>query len=87
MKKLPSSALKVIKILAEQGILIQKELMIHTGLPAKTIRYAINRLTKDDIVIKIPNFDDMRSPKLSLNPDFNADQFFEEIKRPIEVKL
>ncbi|MHA2172922.1 MAG: hypothetical protein ACXAB7_23925 [Candidatus Kariarchaeaceae archaeon] len=69
MIKLPNSALEIIDILAIHGELIQKEIMALTGLPAKTVRYAMARLTKNNIVTTFPNFDDMRSPKISLNPD------------------
>jgi DNA-binding MarR family transcriptional regulator len=86
IEKLPESAHTVIEALAEHGTLNQKKLRHYTGLPLKTIRYAINRLEKYNIVVKTPNLEDMRSPKLSLNPDFNAEQFIENIKKPIKVK-
>ena len=85
LSKLPESAHQIIITLAEHGVLIQKEITHYTNLPAKTVRYAMKKLYDCNIARTHPNFNDMRSPMCSLNPDFNNEFILNEVRRLAKV--
>ncbi|MHA2170690.1 MAG: MarR family transcriptional regulator [Candidatus Kariarchaeaceae archaeon] len=69
LPKLPKSAKRLILVLAEHGQLTQKELINQTRIPAKTVRYALKKLSETNLVVSQHNLEDMRSMFYSLNPD------------------
>ncbi len=68
LPKLPKSSKKLITALAENSPLTQKELIMKVSMPAKTVRYALKRLSEEGIISEIPNLEDMRSVFYTLNP-------------------
>jgi DNA-binding MarR family transcriptional regulator len=57
---LPPSAKLVYKVLETGGALTQKDIVRETSLPPRTVRYALNRLDKEDYLIKRHSFRDAR---------------------------
>lgn len=48
---LPPSAQRVLRILAENGPLTHKDLVLATGLPPRTLRFALSRLRASGRVV------------------------------------
>lgn len=69
LPKLPKSSKRLIAVLAESGQLTQKQLINKVKMPAKTVRYALKRLDESNLIVSIPNLQDMRSMFYQLNPD------------------
>ena len=69
LPKLPKSSKRLIVALAEHGSLTQKELIAAVNMPAKTVRYALKKLSENSLVISQHNLEDMRSMFYTLNPD------------------
>ncbi len=59
-KNLPPSAKLVFKILSYEGNLTQKEVINATGLPERTVRYALELLLKKGIITQSPYLNDAR---------------------------
>lgn len=59
-KNLPPSAKLVFKILSYEGDLTQKEVINATGLPERTIRYALELLLKKRLITRHPYLSDAR---------------------------
>jgi DNA-binding MarR family transcriptional regulator len=57
---LPPSAKLVAKVLEHNDTLSQTELAEETMLPARTVRYALNRLEEQDVVASRFSFSDAR---------------------------
>jgi len=66
IKNLPPSAKLIYKILAYEGSLTQKELINSTFLPERTVRYALELLTKKDLIAKRPYLNDARQTIYSI---------------------
>jgi DNA-binding MarR family transcriptional regulator len=64
--ELPPSAKLVYKVLEYDGTLTQGELAKETLLPARTVRYALNRLEEADLVASRFSFTDARKRIYSL---------------------
>lgn len=60
IENLPPSAKLVFKVLEYSGLLTQKEIAQETYLPARTVRYALNRLKKEKILEERFCFKDAR---------------------------
>ena len=60
LERLPPSAKLVFKILESKGQMTQKEIIHETILPSRTVRYAINRLKEEGILIELFYFLDSR---------------------------
>ena len=86
LPKLPKSSKKIIILLSEEGTLTQKEIIALSGIPAKTVRYALKKLSNSDLLVTKPSLMDMRSSFYSLNPDFYplVNSHIEEVKIAIE---
>lgn len=86
LPKLPKSSKRIILLLAEEGTLTQKEIITLSGIPAKTVRYALKKLGSSDLLVTKPSLMDMRSSFYSLNPDYSPliHQHVEEAKIAIE---
>ncbi len=69
--KLPKSSKKIIVVLSEYGRITQKDIISLTGIPAKTVRYALKRLSDEKLIVSLANLEDMRSAYHMLNPDFS----------------
>lgn len=69
LERLPPSAKLVFKTLETKGQMTQKEIIRETILPSRTVRYAINRLKEEEILLERFYFIDSR-------------QSLYEIKRP-----
>jgi len=52
LKDMPPSAKLIYKVLEYEGPLTYRELLIKSGLPARTLRYALNKLLSRGIIIK-----------------------------------
>jgi DNA-binding MarR family transcriptional regulator len=63
----PSTRL-IIKVLEENGWMTQKEIVDKTNLPPRTVKYAIKQMKSNQILEEKPNWDDLRSKLLRLNP-------------------
>lgn len=59
-KNLPPSAKLVFKILSYEGNLTQKEVINTTGLPERTVRYALELLLKKKLITQRPYLSDAR---------------------------
>ncbi len=60
VRDLPPSAKLVAKVLEYNGTLTQSQLAEETLLPARTVRYALNRLEKRNVVDSRFSFSDAR---------------------------
>ncbi|HIH69548.1 MarR family transcriptional regulator [Methermicoccus shengliensis] len=60
IERLPPSAKLVYKVLEYSGPLTQKEIAKETYLPARTVRYALDRLKSEDMLIEKFYFKDAR---------------------------
>lgn len=69
LPKLPKSSKILINALAENSPLTQKQLILKVGMPAKTVRYALKRLSEEGVITQIPNLEDMRSVYYSMSPE------------------
>ena len=69
LAKLPKSSKRLIATLSDNGQMTQKELIQAVGMPAKTVRYALKRLSESQLIVSMPNLADMRSMFYQLNPD------------------
>jgi len=58
----------VIEILKE-GPMTPRQITDRTTLAARTVNFALRKLLRADIIRKIPNLSDMRSPIYCLNGD------------------
>lgn len=66
---LPPSAKLVWKVLETGGLLTQKEIIVKTYLPPRTVRYAINRLRNENVIEERFYFKDARQSQYGLrNP-------------------
>jgi transcription initiation factor IIE alpha subunit len=74
LERLPPSAKLVFKALESKGQMTQKEIIRETILPSRTVRYAINRLKEEEILMELFYFIDSR-------------QSLYEIKRPVNRVL
>lgn len=66
VKYLPPSAKLIYKILAYEGALTQKELINNTFLPERTVRYALELLTKKNLIVRQPYLNDARQTVYSI---------------------
>ena len=57
---LPPSAKEVLLILANEGPLTQKDIIDKTDLPPRTVRYALDRLRGEDMLVERFSFRDAR---------------------------
>jgi transcription initiation factor IIE alpha subunit len=60
IEHLPPSAKLVWKVLETGGLLTQKEIIQKTYLPPRTVRYAINRLRGENVIMERFYFKDAR---------------------------
>ena len=60
LEKLPPSAKLVYKSLEANGQMTQKDIIRETILPSRTVRYALNRLKQEEILMELFNFLDSR---------------------------
>lgn len=67
MRYLPPSAKLVYKVLETGGQLTQKDLIRETALPARTVRYALNRLREEKIIFARYYLPDARQSLYGLN--------------------
>jgi len=74
LERLPPSAKLVFKALESKGRMTKKEIVRETILPSRTVRYAINRLKEEEILVERFYFIDSR-------------QSLFEIKRPVNKVL
>lgn len=69
VKELPPSAKLVAKILEYNGTMTQQEIAEETLLPARTVRYALNRLEEEQVVESRFSFADARKRLYTLALD------------------
>jgi DNA-binding MarR family transcriptional regulator len=56
-------------LLESESLLTQKEIVTKTYLPARTVRYALNRLKEENLLLERFSFRDARQSLYSLNLD------------------
>jgi len=56
-------------LLESENLLTQKEIVTKTYLPARTVRYALNRLKEENLLLERFSFRDARQSLYSLNLD------------------
>jgi len=66
---LPPSAKLVYKVLESGNLLTQKDIVAKTYLPARTVRYALNRLKEQHILQECFYFQDARQSLYGINPE------------------
>jgi len=54
-------------LLESESLLTQKEIVTKTYLPARTVRYALNRLKEENLLLERFSFRDARQSLYSLN--------------------
>jgi hypothetical protein len=64
---LPPSAKLVFKVLESGNLLTQKDIINKTYLPARTVRYALTRLKKENLLLERFYFQDARQSLYGLN--------------------
>lgn len=87
LPRLPKSSKKIIAALADYSNLTQKQLIVKVDMPAKTVRYALKRLTEEGVISQIPNLSDMRSVYYSLNPDMAPNELDAHIESARQLML
>ena len=90
LPKLPKSSKKLILALSEHGSLTQKQLIASVNMPAKTVRYALKKLSEQNLITSQHNLEDMRSMFYSLNPDTDfgvVEQYITEAKILVEAEI
>ncbi len=88
--KLPKSSKKLILALSEHGSLTQKQLIASVKMPAKTVRYALKKLSEQNLITSQHNLEDMRSMFYLLNPDTDfgvMEQYITEAKILVEAEI
>ncbi|MCY0858811.1 MAG: winged helix-turn-helix transcriptional regulator [Sulfolobaceae archaeon] len=68
-EKLPPSAKFVLKVLAEKRVVKFKELQDETGLPTRTLRYALRVLKNRGLIKVLPCLEDARERIYSLQDE------------------
>lgn len=71
LERLPPSAKLVFKILEAKGQMTQKEIIRETILPSRTVRYAINRLKEEEILMERFYFIDSRQSLYEIKRSVN----------------
>ncbi|MCO5382903.1 MAG: winged helix-turn-helix transcriptional regulator [Methanosarcina barkeri] len=71
LEKLPPSAKLVFKTLKAKGQMTQKEIIRETILPSRTVRYALNRLKEEKILMERFYFIDPRQSLYEINRPVN----------------
>ncbi|WP_442919765.1 MarR family transcriptional regulator [Methanothrix soehngenii] len=64
---MPASARRIAELLESESLLTQKEIVTKTYLPARTVRYALNRLKEENLLLERFSFRDARQSLYSLN--------------------
>ncbi|NMB84741.1 MAG: MarR family transcriptional regulator [Methanothrix sp.] len=64
---MPPSAKLVFKVLESGSLLTQKDIIARTYLPARTVRYALTRLKKENLLLERFYFPDARQSLYGLN--------------------
>ncbi len=67
VEKLPRSARLIYEYLAKAHLAKPKDLIENMDIPARTIRHALKRLVDEGLVLKIPDFNDLRSSYYKIN--------------------
>ncbi|WP_334102197.1 MarR family transcriptional regulator [Methanothrix soehngenii] len=67
LDRLPASARRIAELLESESLLTQKEIVTKTYLPARTVRYALNRLKEENLLLERFSFRDARQSLYSLN--------------------
>lgn len=67
VKELPPSAKLVAKVLENNGAMTQQQIADESLLPARTVRYALNRLDEENVVDSRFSFSDARKRLYNLN--------------------
>lgn len=68
---MPPSAKLVFKTLESKGQMTQKEIIRETILPSRTVRYALNRLKEEQILMERFYFIDSRQSLYEINKSGN----------------
>ncbi len=66
---LPRSALIIIDQLEINGPMSPKQISTQANLPARTVSFALKKLVKQELCMKVPNLSDMRQPIYHLNDE------------------
>lgn len=66
IKFIPPSAKLIYKVLTYEGGMTQKEIIRETYLPPRTVRYALDLLSKNSIIKRSPNLNDIRQTVYSV---------------------
>ncbi len=64
---LPPSAHRIFGLLRDAGALTHAQIALRTGMPARTIRFAVRRLREQGLVSSIPSLRDCRTCYLFVN--------------------
>jgi hypothetical protein len=72
LEKLPPSAKLVFKTLEANGQMTQKDIIRETILPSRTVRYALNRLKEEKILMERFYFIDSRQSLYEINKSLNS---------------
>ena len=72
LEKLPPSAKLVFKTLEANGQMTQKDIIRETILPSRTVRYALNRLKEEKILMERFYFIDSRQSLYEINKSVNS---------------
>lgn len=62
------------ELLTREGPLTPKEIIMKTRLAPRTVNFALRKLLKNKVVVKIPNLTDMRSPIYHLTGEGDGEQ-------------
>ncbi|MHA2030011.1 MAG: MarR family transcriptional regulator [Candidatus Kariarchaeaceae archaeon] len=90
LPKLPKSSKRLILALSDHGSLTQKQLIANVNMPAKTVRYALKKLSEQNLIVSQHNLEDMRSMFYNLNPDIDfgiMEQHIEDAKILVEAEV
>ena len=69
VRELPPSAKLVFRVLEAEGDMTQQQVIEATGLPGRTVRYAVSELEESGAITKRPSLFDARQRVYSLTCD------------------
>lgn len=66
---LPRSALIILEHITEHGPMAPRDLSRNSDIPLRTVTFALQKLVKQRLLCRVPNFMDMRKPLYHPNVD------------------
>ncbi|MGY5852633.1 MAG: hypothetical protein RTU92_03615 [Candidatus Thorarchaeota archaeon] len=69
LRVMPKSALLVLDHVACEGPSAPREIAMCCEVPLRTVSFALKRLREHDLLVRVPNLEDMRTPMYRVNQE------------------